>query len=97
MLARFTHPGIVRVYEVFEEAGTAYLVMELLEGRTLYEHVLQRGGPLTEPEALDVAQRCGDALRVVHEAGILHRDLNPANVMLAGDGPRRADRLRARS
>ena len=45
MLARFTHPGIVRVYEVFEESGTAYLQMELLEGRTLFDHVLSRGGP----------------------------------------------------
>jgi serine/threonine-protein kinase len=86
VLARFEHPGIVRVYEVFEEAGTAYLVMELLEGRTLHEHVLARGGPLPERNALEVAQRCGDALRVVHAAGILHRDLNPANVMLAGNG-----------
>ena len=40
VLARFTHPGIVQLYEVFEESGTAYLVMELLEGRTLYDHVL---------------------------------------------------------
>jgi len=86
VLSRFTHPGIVRVYEVFEEAGTAYLVMELLEGRTLYDQVLSRGGPLTEPDALDVAQRCGDALAAVHAAGILHRDLNPANVMLTSQG-----------
>jgi Protein kinase domain len=86
VLARFTDPGIVRVYEVFEEAGTAYLVMELLEGRTLYDHVLARGGPLSEPDALDVAQRCGDALAAVHATGILHRDLNPANVMLTSEG-----------
>jgi serine/threonine-protein kinase len=86
VLARFTHPGIVRVYEVFEESGTAYLVMELLEGRTLFEHVLERGGPLTEADALEVAQRCGDALASVHDAGILHRDLNPANVMLTSSG-----------
>jgi Protein kinase domain len=85
VLARFGHPGIVRVFEVFEESGTAYLVMELLEGRTLYDHVLARGGPLPEPEALAVAQRCGDALVAVHAAGILHRDLNPANVMLTGE------------
>jgi len=86
VLSRFTHPGIVRVYERFEESGTAYLVMELLEGRTLYEHVLARGGPLVESDALDVAQRCGSALAAVHDAGILHRDLNPANVMLTGEG-----------
>src|SRR6476660_9229662 len=61
VLARFNHPGIVRVYEVFEEAGTAYLVMDLLDGHTLFDHVLARGGPLTEAEALDVARRCGEA------------------------------------
>jgi serine/threonine-protein kinase len=86
VLARFTHPGIVRVDDVFEESGTAYLVMELLDGQTLYEYVLSRGGPLEEESALEVAQRCGDALRVVHDAGILHRDLNPTNVMLTGNG-----------
>src|SRR5581483_9572855 len=86
VLARFTHPGIVRVYEVFEEAGTAYLVMELLEGQTLYEHVVARGAPLQQKQALDVAQQCAEALAVVHGAGILHRDLNPSNVMLASDG-----------
>src|SRR5581483_8731966 len=86
VLARFTHPGIVRVYEVFEEAGTAYLVMELLEGQTLYEHVVARGAPMQQKQALDVAQQCAEALAVVHGAGILHRDLNPSNVMLASDG-----------
>jgi serine/threonine-protein kinase len=86
VLARFGHSGIVRVFEVFEESGTAYLVMELLEGHTLYDHVLSRGGPLPEPDALSVAQRCGDALAAVHAAGILHRDLNPANVMITSEG-----------
>src|SRR5581483_8559125 len=86
VLARFTHPGIVRVYEVFEEAGTAYLVMELLEGHTLHEHVVTRGRPLDEPHALAIAQQCAAALAVVHRAGILHRDLNPSNVMLTDDG-----------
>jgi serine/threonine-protein kinase len=86
VLARFGHSGIVRVFEVFEESGTAYLVMELLEGRTLYDHLLAIGGPLPEPDALAVAQRCGDALAAVHAAGILHRDLNPANVMLTSQG-----------
>jgi len=86
VLARFEHPGIVRIHEVFEEAGTAYLVMELLDGRTLYDHVLTRGGPLVESDAVDVAQRCGAALAAVHAMGILHRDLNPANVMLTSEG-----------
>jgi hypothetical protein len=71
---------------VFEENDTAYLVMEHLDGRTLAELLAERGAPLTESEALDVALRCGRALVEVHEAGILHRDLNPSNVMVTGTG-----------
>ncbi|CAN5208715.1 hypothetical protein BH18ACT4_BH18ACT4_07560 [soil metagenome] len=86
VLARFSHPGIVRVYEVFEEHGTAYLVMELLDGRPLTDMLSERSAPLTEAEALDVAARGARALAVVHAAGILHRDLNPSNVMVTADG-----------
>ncbi len=86
VLARFTHPGIVRVYEVFEANDTAYLVMELLEGRTLAAVLTERGGPLAEPEVLDVAARAAGALSQVHEAGVLHRDLNPSNLVLTDHG-----------
>lgn len=85
MLARFSHPGVVRIYEVFEEAGTAYLVMELLGGRTLHQ-LLVASGPLSEPQVLEVAARCGEALSVLHGAGVLHRDLNPTNVVLTPEG-----------
>lgn len=86
VLARFTHPGIVRVYEVFEEHGTAYLVMELLEGRTLVDLLRERNRPFDESEVLDVAGRVAAALRPVHAAGVLHRDLNPSNVMMTHHG-----------
>ena len=86
VLARFTHPGIVRVYEVFEEHGTAYLVMERLGGRTLIDVLRARGEAFTEEEVLDVAVRVASALRPVHAAGVLHRDLNPSNVMLTEHG-----------
>ena len=86
VLARFTHPGIVRVYEVFEEHGTAYLVMELLEGRTLVQLLQQRNRPFPEAEVLDVAGRVAAALRPVHAAGVLHRDVNPSNVMMTHHG-----------
>ncbi|MEY2422252.1 MAG: serine/threonine protein kinase, bacterial [Acidimicrobiaceae bacterium] len=86
MLARFSHPGVVRIYEVFEEAGTAYLVMELLDGRTLHQLVVARAGALPEPQVLEVAARCGEALSVLHGAGVLHRDLNPTNVVLTPEG-----------
>ena len=86
VLARFTHPGIVRVYEVFEEHGTAYLVMELLGGRTLVDIMRARNQPFTEAEVLDVAGRVAAALRPVHAADVLHRDINPSNVMLTEHG-----------
>ncbi|MEY2431923.1 MAG: serine/threonine protein kinase, bacterial [Acidimicrobiaceae bacterium] len=86
VLARFSHTGVVRIYEVFEEAGTAYLVMELLHGRTLHQMLVASGGPLAETQVLEVAARCGEALSVVHGAGVLHRDLNPSNVVLTPEG-----------
>lgn len=86
VLARFTHPGIVRVYEVFEEHGTAYLVMELVDGRNLVDLLRERRRPFSEAEVLDVAGRVAAALRPVHVAGILHRDVNPSNVMLTRHG-----------
>ncbi len=86
VLARFTHPGIVRVYEVFEAHGTAYLVMERLSGRTLVDVLRARNQPFTEAEVLDVAGRVATALRPVHAAGVLHRDVNPSNVMLTEHG-----------
>lgn len=86
VLARFTHPGIVRVYEVFEAHGTAYLVMERLSGRTLVDVLRARNEPFAEAEVLDVAARVSAALRPVHAAGVLHRDVNPSNVMLTEHG-----------
>jgi serine/threonine protein kinase len=86
VLARFTHAGIVRVYEVFEEHNSAYLVMELLEGRTLLDLLHDRGRPFRAAEVLDVAARVAIALRPVHAAGVLHRDINPANIVLTDHG-----------
>ncbi|MGI8755543.1 MAG: serine/threonine-protein kinase [Acidimicrobiales bacterium] len=86
VLARFSHTGIVRVFEVFEEHGTAYLVMELLDGKNLVDLLRLRGRPFSEAEVVDVAARVAAALRPVHAAGVLHRDVNPSNVMLTRHG-----------
>jgi serine/threonine-protein kinase len=86
VLARFTQSGIVHVYEVFEAHNTAYLVMELLSGRTLSDLQRARGRPFSAEEVLDTAARVAGALEPIHEAGLLHRDVNPSNVMLTDQG-----------
>lgn len=85
-LARFNHPGIVRVFEVIEANNTAYLVMELVEGRSLHQLASNRAEPLDVTGVLDAAARVGRALDAVHEAGLLHRDVNPSNVMIDASG-----------
>lgn len=86
-LARFNHPGIVRIFEVFEANDTAYLVMELIEGSSVGDLLSARGEPFEVDEVLDMVLRVGGALDAVHEAGLLHRDINPSNLMV--DGSRR--------
>ena len=85
ILARFDHPGIVDVYGTFEENNTAYMVMELLRGRSLGQ-LVEDNGPLPEADAVGYIRRVGEALQVVHAASMLHRDLKPDNVMLTTDG-----------
>lgn len=85
LLARFEHPGIVKVYDTFEEHGTAYLVMEMLEGRTLRQCALQEGGRLPEAQVLAFAAQAGDILERLHQHGLLHGDLKPDNFLVVGD------------
>jgi serine/threonine protein kinase len=85
ILAQFHHPGIVRVYDAFEENGTAYMVMEYLRGRSLGA-LLEERGSLPEAEAVADIRRAGEALEVVHRANLLHRDIKPDNIMLTDDG-----------
>ena len=80
LLARFHHPAIVRVRSFFEENGTGYLVMDYLEGRTLSAHLERAGGRVGHETALAIARPLLDALGEIHEAGVLHRDVDPANV-----------------
>ena len=84
-LARFDHPAIVRVMSVFEEHGTAYLVMRYEHGRPL-SLILDEGGALSEQQAVAVALQLIEGLRLVHEAGFIHRDIKPANIYLREDG-----------
>ena len=79
-VAALNHPNICHVYDV----GSDYLVMELVEGRTLAERIKQGAVPL--PEALKISRQIGDALEAAHEKGIVHRDIKPGNIILRPDG-----------
>ena len=76
-VAALNHPNICHVYDV----GPDYLVMELVEGRTLAERIKQGALPLDE--ALKISRQIGDALEAAHEKGIVHRDVKPGNIYFA--------------
>ncbi len=84
-VARFNHPGIVRVYNIFEENQTAYMVMEYLRGDTLTKQIV-RAGKLSPDTVFGLADDLTEALSVVHDADLLHRDIKPDNIFLTGDG-----------
>lgn len=83
-LCRMQHPSIVKVTDVFEENGTAYFVMDYIDGRSLSEIV--RKHPLTEQSALDYIRQVSSALQYVHSNNRLHLDIKPANIMITAQG-----------
>jgi len=84
-LATFNHPHIVRVLRFFQANGTAYMVMEYAEGENLHDWV-KRHRPVQERRLLMLARSLLDGLRVIHDAGFLHRDIKPGNVHVRPDG-----------
>jgi tRNA A-37 threonylcarbamoyl transferase component Bud32 len=82
--SRLDHPGIMRVLDFGEEGSVLYMVMELLEGRTVEEIVEQRGA-LPAANALEIVARVGDALAVAHAHGVVHRDIKAENVIIVGE------------
>src|SRR5436190_8999389 len=78
------HPNILTVYEIGEDHSTHYIASELIEGETLRQRLLR--GRIEVGEAVDVAIQVASALAAAHEAGIVHRDINPGNIMLRQDG-----------
>ena len=76
------HPGIVKVSDVFEENGTAYYVMDYIDGESLAGRLKRTGRPLSEPEALGYIRQAAEALRYVHSKGRLHLDIKPGNIMI---------------
>ncbi|QDL08072.1 serine/threonine protein kinase [Brasilonema octagenarum UFV-E1] len=84
-LSQDSHPHIVGVIELFKEGAIHCLVMEFVEGENLFEAVRRRGA-LTEAEILPCICQIGEALSVVHQAGLVHRDAHPGNIMLQRNG-----------
>ena len=85
-LAQFQNePGIVRVFDSFTENDTAYIIMEYLEGQTLSAY-LEEAGTIPEDQAVAMLTPLMESLQVVHEKGILHRDIAPDNIFVTNDG-----------
>jgi serine/threonine protein kinase len=87
---RVDSPNVARVITAVTDAGLSYLVTEFIDGLTLEEHV-SRHGPLPEQSAAELSAGVAAALDAIHEAGIVHRDLSPSNVILSGSGPKVVD------
>ncbi len=87
-IARLRHPSVVTVYEIGEQDEVPFLVMELIDGGTLYEVLHGAGGrrQLTELEACRLGADLCAALQAAHEAGIVHRDVKPGNVLIRASG-----------
>jgi dienelactone hydrolase len=83
-LAKLNHPRIAAVYDVGEQGGLDYIVMELVQGESLAARL--RSGPLGVKEATSIALQVAEALEEAHEHGVIHRDLKPANVMITPKG-----------
>jgi serine/threonine protein kinase len=86
--ARLNHPGAVTLYDVINEQGHAFIVMELIHAPTLAQ-VIAKEGPLDPGRAASVGLQVARTLAAAHQARIVHRDVKPANVMLASDGTAR--------
>ena len=84
VLARLNHPNIAQIHGLEKSAGATALVMELVDGPTLAERILQ--GSMSMDAALPIARQIAEALEAAHEQGIIHRDLKPANVKVRPDG-----------
>jgi eukaryotic-like serine/threonine-protein kinase len=83
--AKLTHPGIVATYDTGDDDGTAYIVMELVEGKTL-RSLIDEQGRLAVHDAVDISTQVADALEHAHRQGLVHRDIKPANVLVQSDG-----------
>ena len=84
-VSNLSHPNIVEVYDVGEEEGQHYIVMEYINGRTL-KQLVQKRGALTVAEVMDIMAQITDGLIQAHDAYIVHRDIKPQNIMILDNG-----------
>ncbi len=84
-VAALSHPHIVNIYDVGEEDGTYFMVMEYVDGSNLKEHIREKG-PLPVPEAVQITRQIAEALQQAHAAGVVHRDIKPQNILFSLDG-----------
>ena len=85
-LRKLKNDHIVSVHDLFEENGTAYYVMDYVDGENLAERLKRTGKPMKEEEVRELLPQILDALKTVHSTSIWHLDLKPANIMLTKDG-----------
>src|SRR5919204_3759053 len=83
--AALNHPSVVSVFDTGSEDSVHYIVMERVDGRTLAD-VLAEEGPLPPRRAAEIAAAAAEALAFAHEAGLVHRDVKPGNIMITRDG-----------
>jgi serine/threonine protein kinase len=83
LMSQLVHPGVVTVYELGEEMGCYYIVMEYVAGQNLREHVKVRGGRLPLTDILEILVQAAEALEYVHGHNIVHRDIKPQNILVA--------------
>ena len=84
--ARLTHPNIVSIYDVGVEGNLYYIVMELIQGKTLKEIIIEEQGPLPWKWSVNVAIQIASALEMAHKNNIIHRDIKPHNIIITEDG-----------
>ena len=82
--ARLNHPAVVTVYDVAEDGGRPWIVMQLVHAQSL-DQMLAASGPLSPRRAAEMARQLLSALSVAHAAGVMHRDVKPSNVLLGSD------------
>jgi eukaryotic-like serine/threonine-protein kinase len=85
LAAQLSHPNIVQVFDVGEDEGRPFIVMECVEGSTLADELKQRG-PLEPAEVVDLALQVCGGLEHAHAAGLVHRDIKPQNLLVRADG-----------